>query len=748
MTDVDLSFNETLKWIFSGLNVKILQCNVDPICIVVQSENQSNQTEHMVENPEIIIRNSSFSSLDLKPESKALITDCYIDGKFQPRPTLITANNSDVSIQNCHFGNFINENGSTVLYGHDSSNVRTENSVFIRHNSSKGVLFMQNYSSIHITGSSISQNVACSPGYSSITLKDNIDADVNNTVFRNNSALMGGALIAEKHCKVALTNCTFSSNRAKTLNIPKTLNGEMAARAIDKNNVGTYFFINSSLFNHKSSHDKNLKLIAPHQAPLVKGSTLNKTVSKKQEDPFLSVGGSVYVAIQSQLFATNCVFKGNSAEYHAGAIAATENVTLEIQQTYFMCNSALMLGGAIHAGDNVTLNVQETVFVGNKAFSDGGAIHIQHLAYFGMKNCVFDENISERLGGAIGAGSNATLDIQETNFTHNRAEQGGAIDVDKQSLLRITNCTFKDNHAQLGGALFGGFDSVFEIIESQFIKNGASRQGGAINVQENASLLIANSRLERNFAETDTGGGIVVTFNVKSKILETNFTGNSAPSTAGALMIYSQTECHVEWCVFSSNTANMFGGAVGISLTSSLIIENTNFTNNNSTDGGAIAVDSNSKLQTKTCIFLKNFAKQTGGAIILQDGATGKIESCHFLGNHAENGGVVYFNAAHQIYLRATFFLRNVASNSGGAITINQANNAIINNITCVGNRSPRGGCLCISSVVLTLNNSDISQNFGYEIGTGILADYSRMQVGYGILNEGKSTLWNVISSI
>ena len=43
-----------------------------------------------------------------------------------------------------------------------------------------------------------------------------------------------------------------------------------------------------------------------------------------------------------------------------------------------------------------------------------------------MTNCVFDNNITPGNGGAINAGLNATLDIQETNFTRNSAEQGGS----------------------------------------------------------------------------------------------------------------------------------------------------------------------------------------------------------------------------------------------------------------------------------------------------------------------------------
>ena len=90
---------------------------------------QSNNSEYLVEETKIQIYNSSFRSLDLEPGTKAQITQCYIDGEFKDRPTLITANNSDVSIQNCRFDHFMNENGSTILFGFNNSHVTIENSV-------------------------------------------------------------------------------------------------------------------------------------------------------------------------------------------------------------------------------------------------------------------------------------------------------------------------------------------------------------------------------------------------------------------------------------------------------------------------------------------------------------------------------------------------------------------------------------------------------------------------------------------
>ena len=232
-------------------------------------------------------------------------------------------------------------------------------------------------------------------------------------------------------------------------------------------------------------------------------------------------------------------------------------------------------------------------------------------------------------------------------------------------------------------------------------------------------------------------------FNVNLKIRETYFKGNSAPDGGGALVVNSESKCHVVRSEFQGNTASTLGGAVGLGATSSLQIENTNFTNNNSTDGGAIYVDSMSKLQTTMCSYWKNFAKGNGGAIYMTGYSTAKIESCHFLSNQADYGGAVNLHQMDQVSVRDTFFLRNMASNRGGALAITDGTNAnIINYITCIGNRSPRGGCLLIQSVILTVNNSDISENFGRQFAAGFVADFSRVQVSFGPFNRNRSTFF------
>ena len=886
VADVILSFNQTFTflWTFFGLNVNLSRCSIDSVQITVRS----NDTEQFVKMATIMIHNSSFGSLDLNPGTKAQITDCYIDGEFKQRPTLITANNSTVNIQNCHFEKFINQNGSTILLGHNNSHIEIENSVFIKHNSSRGVFFLQNNSSMRMSSSLFSQNVASTLGYSTITSKYKSHLVVKNTMFKNNSALAGGALIAQEQCKVMLNNCTFSSNKAitgKTLNISKNLHVKMTTNNLDQtsssnkkpesiarkkrniserltghhlhqNRIRTFATISSTLFNctsvcpqtpeviaaktmnnsterlfdqnnkgtftpivavllHKtSSAAKKLEVYAADQTHLLMNSSILRNAVRK-EDYLPGPGGAVLVVTQSQLLVTNCVFEDNSAQLTGGAIIAGLDSTLDIKGTTFVgnkafqggaievekqvqlsiknCvfedNSAQFVAGAIVAEINVTLHIQVTTFVGNKAAIQGGTIFVQSEVHLGINNCTFENNSAQSVTGAVGALHNVTVDIQgtkfvgnkallfdggainieqqghlritnsvfenntcpglggaitgtdsttlhihKTNFTGNRASQSGAINIGQYGYLRITDCIFTDNHAKkIGGAVAGGKDVVLDIHETNFTGNSAS-EGGAINVQQQANLSLINCRLDGNFA-SDHSGAIASIIFVTLEIRGTNFIGNSAPNAAGALIV-SQSQCHVVNCVFHSNTVNAVGGAVCTELKSSLQIENTNFTNNKSSDGGAVYLDSTSKLQANMCMFSKNFAQQSGGAVKLNGHSTVVIKSCQFLANHAWGGpgGALELNNQDRLSIRHTLFLRNVASADGGAVSV-YGGAITIDNITCVGNQAVGfGGCLSITSVTLTLSNSNISQNIVEHqllYGLGVWASDSRIQVGY-----------------
>ena len=97
------------------------------------------ESNYTTEIPTISFNNSSFRRLDLFPETRAEIIDCYIDAKNESRPTLIKANKSHINIENSEFLRFVNDNGSTILNGENNCSISVDNSMFTAHQSQLGV---------------------------------------------------------------------------------------------------------------------------------------------------------------------------------------------------------------------------------------------------------------------------------------------------------------------------------------------------------------------------------------------------------------------------------------------------------------------------------------------------------------------------------------------------------------------------------------------------------------------------------
>ena len=747
MTDVDLFYNETLTWIFSRLNVKIWRCNVDPIGIVVQTESQSNQTEHLVENPEIVIHNSSFSSLDLNAGSKAQITDCYINAQFKPRPTLITANNSDVSIQNCHFVNFINEKDASFLYGHYYSHVIIENSVFIQHNSSKGVLFLQNNCYMFIINSTHSHNVASSPGYSAISLKDRIYTVMMNTVFSNNSALRGGAVIAIFQCKIALTNCTFSSNKAfseRNMSISKNPNLQKSFGTPGQNTSKTVRPANTTLFNQTSSDSKKHKVISAH---LLRRKSVFKKYSVQQEDvlpdPNPGYGGAIFVVMQSELLVTNCSFEDNSAQSWGGAILTAYNTTVHVQKTTFFGNKA-QYAGAIDAGLNATLHIEETTFEGNKVPCDGGAINIEQHAYLRMKDCLLDNNISQRYGGAITVTQTSSLDIQETNFTRNRAVLKGEAIEQQQAHLQMKDCVLDDNISeQYGGAIAAALNATLQIQATHFTGNIAS-QGGVIDVYQQSYLYIIDCTFKDNRAELDgIGGAITATVTTTLDIQKTNFTGNSAAVQGGAIDIDQQSYLRIKDCIFEDNSAEQLGGAITGSFQAVLEISGSYFSKNQASDGGAMNTQQQVNLSLTNCRFEYNFA-QYGGAIMAFSNVILKIQETNFTGIVALDGAALYVSEQTDCHVVRCLFNCNTVKGQGGAVYMDLKSSVQVENTILTNNTATEGGAIYIDfQSKLQTNMCSFWNNFGKRTGGAIiLKGYSIIVIEscHFLLNHAESS--------
>ena len=124
VADVILTSDVDYKWAFSGLNVNFHHCQLESLQLLFMKNDSD--SKNTTQNLNTTFYNSSFKSLDLQPETRAEIIDCYIDAKKQPGPTLITSNNSDIVIHNSTFLRFVNRDGPTILDAQMNCSVSVE----------------------------------------------------------------------------------------------------------------------------------------------------------------------------------------------------------------------------------------------------------------------------------------------------------------------------------------------------------------------------------------------------------------------------------------------------------------------------------------------------------------------------------------------------------------------------------------------------------------------------------------------
>ena len=315
------------------------------------------------------------------------------------------------------------------------------------------------------------------------------DAFIDNCTFNGNSADKGGAIFA--YNDLIIENSQFSDNKAKK-----------GGGAI-KVSSDSHIYIEKSTFKKNTATD--------------------------------DCGGAVYSNKWAHI--GNCVFELNTAKGKGGAIQ-TEYIQFSGKNT-FTNNSAKDHGGAVYT-DTIGSTNSNLIFDGNHADSDfGGAIYINKKSGdVRFYSSVFKNNHANAGdGGAVHSDSGSTtLFFTNCTFTSNYANggkekrYGGA--VRSKGGINVDNCTFKDNWAEnFGGAIYT--ETVGEIKNSVFIsnqvKNGGTRNGGAIYVNTACTMTISGNYFEKNGGQASRGGAIYTdSINAHLKLTNNAFIDNSA----------------------------------------------------------------------------------------------------------------------------------------------------------------------------------------------------------------------------
>lgn len=328
-----------------------------------------------------------------------------------------------------------------------------------------------------------------------------------------------------------------------------------------------------------------------------------------------------------------------------------ETTTLNLVNTHISnCNTSLSSrGGGITLLDDTVLNMDANSSINGCKAKFGGAIYM----YGDNVTANISGNLSNNqadLGGAIcSLDENSTINVNGASFDGNKAVKtkdgkylnGGAIY--SQSNFSVDNSKFTNNSADNNGGAIYSY-KTYTINKSEFNKNTSKNSGGAIYVLKNAPATITNTKFEENKAKW---GGAIANY-AKSNIKNSNFDKNVATYNGGA--IYTGEGITIEESNFTENKTQQGGGIyITKNATNPTKVSNTSFEKNSVTSSGAgLFVSNNSKLEVSGSTFTKNVAPWGAGISSATNGNVNtnltniKVESSEFKENEALEGGGIF----------------------------------------------------------------------------------------------------------
>lgn len=382
----------------------------------------------------------------------------------------------------------------------------------------------------------------------------------------------------------------------------------------------------------------------------------------------------------SNLTFHNCNFRQNQANRNGGGVDLRDGSIVVAQGCRFVKNRCRRNGGAITLQNSRASSITDSIFRQNKA-KNGGAIYgliSEASEALMVQDCTFEDNQADVDGGAL-ALIGIHANVSETSFISNVGFTGGALLFSnpiarnvssEKKLLSIFGCAFRDNNAQIGGAIVGANETRVTIERSSFQDNSASEDGGALAFNDFARIKCMSSSFIDNSAGI-AGGAIRLLSNEAASHSDINETrlgvrfdwrdglcrSNSAPF-GGCLYAANEVAVELFDVVIASNFAEDSGGGLYAIRLNSVLLRNVRFDSNTAMIlAGAVCAYSD-PIPT-----VENEIPSIGRCSV-------DIRNCRFHNNTAQWGGGLQVYGVVSVMVEGSAFVSNVATASGGAISL------------------------------------------------------------------------------
>lgn len=303
---------------------------------------------------------------------------------------------------------------------------------------------------------------------------DQAQLKFDGVTFRNNTANGGGASIYTNRGSVWVNNSTFENNRATANNDERGSAGITAVEATEVTVLNSLFMGNKGI-NGAAINTLNSKLT-------VRGSRfLNNDVLSAyyaSNDPngnnFLrGYGGAIYTDRASDsTIIEDSVFENNTSKAAGGAVYLFNDPedVVSITDTGFRNNKAIGLaggeagnGGAVEHQRNAlgsgSLTLRDVSFVSNEAYGQGSALR-ERNANTSIANATVAQNRVYGNGysnnGGLEFSGAGTVNLLNSTLAYNRAGWvGGGISAQNSVQVNLQNTIFYENSADNGGNPWG-----------------------------------------------------------------------------------------------------------------------------------------------------------------------------------------------------------------------------------------------------------------------------------------------------
>ena len=619
--------------------------------------------------------------------------------------------NLSLQISKCSFAaanltvceNLSNENYSNAFEGIN---------IFIA-DSTLGYLRAYNVSQIRIRNSNITGRDA--DRNSSFLILQNSNIVISDSTFTNNSIQFNSArptlLTASINSNISFVNCTLSGNTGyvSIIQVTKLSSLNLINSVISYNKIlngstqRTIFFANETCFSAVNCTFIHNQLVSPK-----------------------SGGAVVKITYFPRIYLDSCIITNNQGisllvehRVDGGKVNITNSYIAENYSPYEISSTFSLQ--AVSGGAFYVLNC---TFLKNYA-TNGGAVWGGEAYLFHFKDCIFKENKAST-GGAAEVGGQVYFENCEFYANEGILQTGAIMDMTAGSLLVIDNCVFRDNRGiTSAGALSIVFGAALKVLRSTFINNTSEDRAGAILLERNGnanisdSIFINNSAVRHGCIETNT--------NVSLQIYRTHFKNNKAQD----VLVFADGNVIIQILLskFEHNTAKY---CIKVRQNSSLIVSNSEFSENDISPGSVIFVDLNSKFTARNSTFL-NHSKALYGAVIYgsQNSNIDLTESTlHY--NQGTFGGAIYIANCTLKIADASFGYNNATD---GGVICAMFSNVHIHNSSCINNTvKGYGGCLYAASSNLSVANSDMSFNQAFSGGAVMIcpnSDFSAIETKF-----------------